>query len=153
MSAVYEEVKRKAMRQQVQGFATMYGEPAEPMAGIISEYSSSTVGQDVGSTFLTGPIILYAQHGEPHEMGDRAKILPVRGERLFPLFGQSHTSTMSLGSAWVAAEPEVYNGGVVRLPWARRVICSGKVRFKTAQLPRRLPRTLVGDFLDDEGNG
>lgn len=133
----------------------MHGESVEPIAEIIPDYysSSSSVGQYVGSAFITGAVVFYALHGDPHEIGDYAKILPVRGSQIFPLLGQTYTSTMSLGGAWVASEPEVYNSGVVNLPWTRKVIFSGKVQFKTAQLPRRAPRTIVGDLLADEGNG
>jgi len=155
MSAVYGDVKKKATPRPSRVFTTLHGEPVESGAGIFPEYSPSSLGQYFGSAFsITGAVFLYALHGEPDGMGDRAKIVPVRGGQIFPLVGQTHTtSTMSLGGAWVASEPEVYNSGVVNLPWARKVIFSGKVQFKTAQLPRRAPRTIVGGSLADEGNG
>ena len=152
MSAVYNDVRTKAVLRQAGGFATMYDEPAESAAGANSVYSSSSLGQYVGSAFITGAAVLYAWHGEPNEMGDRQMLRPIQSENIFPLVGQTHTGTMSIGGAWVAAEPDVYSSGVVNLPWARKIIFSGKVQFKTAQLARRKPRTIIGDFAD-EGNG
>lgn len=155
MSAVYEDVKKMAMRRQARDFTTMQGKPVDPIAGTIPEYSSSSLGQYIGSAFVTSAVVIYASHGEPSEIGDRAKIVSVRSGQIFPLplKWQTDTSTMSLGSAWVASEPEVCNSGVVNLQWPRKVIFSGKLQFKTAQLPRRAPRTIVGAFLADEGNG
>ena len=153
MSAVYDDMRR-TMRRQDGDFTTMYCEPVEPVAGTISEYSSSSLAQYVGSAFITSAAVIYALHGQPDEMGDRARIVPVRGGQIFPIphIGQTDTSTMSLGGAWVASEPED-SSGIVNLRWPRKVIFSGKVQFKTAQLPRRAPRTIVGDFFADEGNG
>lgn len=153
MSAVFDDVKKKATPRAGGVFSTLHGESLESGAGIFPEYSFSSLGQYFGSAFPTDAVVIYALHGEPDELGDRSKIVPIRGGQIFPLVGQTHTSTMSLGGAWVASEPEVYNSGVVNLPWTRKVIFSGKVQFKTALLRRRAPRTIVGDFLADEGNG
>ena len=60
---------------------------------------------------------------------------------------------MSIGGPWVTSEPEVYRSDIVMLPWKRKVIGSGHIRLKTAELPRRKPRTIIGDYLADEGNG
>ena len=131
----------------------MQGVPVYPVAGSASESSSSSLGQYIGSAFLTGAVVLYALHGKPNEMGDRPDVFPVRGGQVFPVVGETATSTMSLGGAWVGAEPDAYSSGVVNLPWKRKVIFSGKVQIKTALLPRRTPRTIVGDTVADEGNG
>jgi hypothetical protein len=152
MSAVYDDAKQKALHRPARGFATMHDEPVEALTGM-TEYSSSSLGQYVGSAFITGARVIYAWHSDPQEIGERAKLLPLRGGQIFPLVGETSTSTMSLGGAWITSEPEVYSSGVVTLPWARKVIYSGKVKFKTAQLRRRAPRTIIGDFNAEEGNG
>ena len=151
MNAVYESVRQKAMRRQAGGFATMHGEPAVHVT--IPEYSSSSLKQYVGSAFVSGAVMLYALHEEPHVMGDRAGIFPVSGASLFPLLGETNTSTMSIGGPWVSSEPEAYNSEIVRLPWKRKVIRSGRIQLRTAELPRRKPRTIIGDYLADEGYG
>ncbi len=153
MSAVFDDVKKNVTPRAGRVFSTLHGESLESGAGIFPEYSFSSLGQYFESAFISGASVIYALHGEPDELGDRSKVVPVSGAQIFPLLGQTHTSTMSLGGAWIASEPEVYNSGVVNLPWTRKVIFSGKVQFKTSQLPRRAPRTIVSDFLADEGNG
>jgi hypothetical protein len=149
MSAVFDDAKSRALHEQARGFTTV---PTTPAAGVMPEYSSSSLGGYVRSAFMTGAVIVYALHGEQHDVGESVggKVLPLRGAQVFPLIGETDTSTMSLGSAWVASEPEVYNSGVLKLPWERKVIYSRNAAVKTSQLPRRAPRTIIADFLDEE---
>jgi|SRR6266850_106370 len=151
MSAVYDDVKRKAMQQQARGFTTMLDEAGPPVAGMPSDYSSSSLGQYIGSAFITGAVVLYAtHHGDENAMGERAKVQPVRAGQIFPFIGHTDTSTMSLASSWLASEPEVYNSGVLDLPWSRKVLYSGEVHFTRQQLQRRGPRTIIADDVGEE---
>jgi hypothetical protein len=150
MSAVYDDVKRKAMQQQARGFTTMLDEAGPPVGGMPSEYSSSSLGHYIGSAFLTGAVVLYATHGDENAIGKLAKVQPVRAGQIFPFIGQTDTSSMSLASPWLASEPEVYNSGVLDLPWSRKVLFSGELQFATHQLQRRPPRTIIADDVGEE---
>ena len=149
MSAVYDEVKRKALLQQRSGFATMYGSPSDVSSGGL-ENSASSVAGAVGSAFITAGAVLYALQSGGEGVQDRASVWPVHVGQAYPLLGDRHASTMSLGSQWVGEEVQLYDAGIVTLPWSRKVIHSGEVLFRASELPRRIPTTWIGDLSSDE---
>ncbi|HZP92094.1 MAG TPA: hypothetical protein VFB20_04335 [Burkholderiales bacterium] len=152
MSAVYDEVKRKAMHQQVRGFTTMGGS-SEPLLVSLSEYSSSSITQFIGSVFIAGATVLYVLQADVDQLGAQANVVPIKGHHQFPVLAQFNTETMALGGSWVVSEPEINASEVVSLPWSRKVIYSRKVKIKTADMQRRPLRNIIDDFVEDEGNG
>ena len=148
MSAVFDDVKSKAIRRQAGGFA------ATQTDDVTAEFemSLSTVERHVGAVDDRYAFMIYVPHVDPHEIGGRAKVFRVPRGNVFPVLGETLTSTMSIGGSWVASDVDVFSSGVVSLPWKRKVIYSGRVQLKLAQLPKRKPRTIIGDHFADEGN-
>ena len=71
----------------------------------------------------------------------------LRGINWADQLGQSVT-TMAIGGAWLATEP-INDVDVMHLRWNRKVITSGRIVINIAHLPKRAPRTIVGDYSDE----
>lgn len=159
MSAVLDTLKKDAVRREASGFATMHGDPLDAVIQY-GNYTSSVSHTFVGSgtSAESRAVIAYTTHGAPHRVGfsgqeGEPEVFGVIRSANFVVRSMNDAATMGPQSTlWVVEAIEHDGRGVVVVNTPRKRIHSEVISVCTADLPRKRPRIVLSDRLDEEEN-
>jgi hypothetical protein len=143
MSANLTKLRKKALHQQADGFATMVGNI--PLLNFAyDDYASMGNRSFVGSgSSLTGEVIIAYINADPFP------ISPVRANE-WVVQRSNEAATMTIGADVLMFEPlEQHQRGVMTVPVPKTPIFSRPLKFRTADLPRPTPLIVAERIHED----